>query len=48
VIGHPTAATREKGRAIYTTILDAIREAVFLAPADTDSDTLADAEPDVA
>jgi len=34
------AATAEKGRRIYQRILDAIRRAVFLAPADQESDTL--------
>lgn len=38
-VGHPTAATAEKGERIYRRILDAIRNAVFLAPAE-ESDTL--------
>lgn len=39
-VGHPTAATAAKGGRIYRTILDAIRRAVFLAPADRESDTI--------
>ena len=46
VVGHPLAATSEKGRAIYDRILASVRRAVFLAPEDVDSDTIADAEPD--
>jgi creatinine amidohydrolase len=40
VVGHPTAASAEKGERIYNRILDAIRKAVFLAPAAPESDTL--------
>jgi creatinine amidohydrolase len=40
VVGHPTAANAELGERIYRRLLDAIRTAVFLAPADTRSDTL--------
>lgn len=40
VVGHPTAATAEKGRRIYQRILYAVRRAVFQAAGD-DSDTLA-------
>jgi creatinine amidohydrolase len=43
VVGHPTAATPEKGRAIFNRLLAAIRRAVFIAPADAESDTIADA-----
>jgi len=39
-IGAPMAATAEKGRLIYHRILNAIRRAVFLAPAGQESDTL--------
>ncbi|MGH7476882.1 MAG: creatininase family protein [Longimicrobiales bacterium] len=39
-VGRPTAATREKGEAIYARILDAIRRAVFRPAEATDSDTL--------
>lgn len=46
VVGHPLAATAEKGRRIYHRIITAIRHAVFIAPADAESDTLADPEPD--
>jgi creatinine amidohydrolase len=40
VVGHPTAATADKGRAIYERFLEAVRRSVFLAPTDTESDTL--------
>lgn len=40
VVGYPTAATADKGRAIYERMLGAVRRAVFVAPADTESDTL--------
>ena len=46
VVGHPLAASREKGDAIYRRILDSIRRAVFIAPSDVESDTIADAEPE--
>jgi len=39
-LGHPTAATPEKGERIYHAILDAIRDAVFVVPAEEESDTL--------
>lgn len=39
-VGFPSAATAEKGRRIYTRILDAIRRAVFEVPAGEDTDTL--------
>lgn len=39
-VGRPTAATAEKGEAIYGRILQAIRRAVFLAPEDEETDTL--------
>lgn len=39
-IGYPTAATAAKGKKIYRRMLDAIRHAIFIAPADTDSDSL--------
>jgi creatinine amidohydrolase/Fe(II)-dependent formamide hydrolase-like protein len=39
VVGHPTAATAEKGKRIYQRILDTVRRVVFLAPdADDDAD----------
>ena len=38
-VGHPTAATAEKGERIYQRILDAIRRAVFTR-SDADTDTL--------
>jgi creatinine amidohydrolase len=40
VIGHPTAATAEKGARIYQCFLDAIRRAVFLLPSKPETDTL--------
>jgi creatinine amidohydrolase len=40
VIGHPTAATAEKGAAIYQCFLNAIRRAVFLLPSTQETDTL--------
>lgn len=40
VVGFPTAATAEKGRAIYERILGAVREALFGADAGTESDTV--------
>jgi creatinine amidohydrolase len=46
VVGHPLAASTDKGRAIYHRILDSIRRAVFIAPSDIESDTIADAEPE--
>jgi creatinine amidohydrolase len=39
-IGYPSAATALKGERIYHRMLDAIRNALFLAPADTESDSL--------
>lgn len=39
-IGRPSAATAEKGREIYRRILQSIGDAIFLTPADTDSDSL--------
>jgi creatinine amidohydrolase len=39
VVGHPTAASAEKGERIYARILAVIRRAVFVAP-DAESDTL--------
>jgi creatinine amidohydrolase len=39
-IGRPSAANAEKGEKIYRRILDAIRNAIFLVPADADSDSL--------
>ena len=41
VVGFPSRATADKGRRIYHRILAAIRRAVFLAPDETESDTLA-------
>lgn len=40
VVGHPTAATATKGERIYHCMLEAIRDAVFRAPVDADSDAL--------
>jgi hypothetical protein len=40
VVGRPTAATAEKGERIYLHILEAIRNAVFRAPPDEESDAL--------
>jgi creatinine amidohydrolase len=40
VVGRPTAATVEKGRAIYARVLDALRRAVFGAAAPDDTDTI--------
>jgi creatinine amidohydrolase len=39
VVGNPTAATAQKGQAIYERLLDTIRRAVFQAP-DLESDTV--------
>jgi creatinine amidohydrolase len=39
-VGHPTAASAEKGERIYRRILDGIRNAVFLRPKDSASDTI--------
>jgi creatinine amidohydrolase len=44
VVGHPLAATTEKGRAIYHRILATVRRAVFFAPVDVESDTIADGD----
>ena len=40
IVGHPTAATVEKGEAIYKRMLHVIGDAVFLAPRDVESDTI--------
>ena len=40
LVGFPSAATPEKGRLIYQRILDAVRRAVFVSPAEEESDTL--------
>jgi creatinine amidohydrolase len=40
VVGHPTAATPDKGRRIYQRILGAVRRAVFTSGDETESDTL--------
>jgi creatinine amidohydrolase len=48
VVGHPLAATTEKGRAIHERVMNAIRRAVFFAPADAESDTIADAAAETA
>lgn len=39
-IGYPSAATAAKGEEIYRRMLAAIRQAIFLAPPDTESDSL--------
>lgn len=39
-VGRPSAASAEKGRAIYERILEAIRRSVFTAPSADDTDTL--------
>ncbi len=39
-IGRPSAANAAKGEKIYQRILDTIRNAIFLAPTDADSDSL--------
>ena len=39
-VGHPTAATAEKGEAIYKRMLHVIGDAVFVAPRDVESDTI--------
>lgn len=39
-VGRPTAASEEKGARIYERILEAIRGAVFLAPADDETDAV--------
>ncbi len=44
IVGQPLAASAEKGGAIYWRLLDAVRRAVFLAPAGVESDTLADGD----
>jgi creatinine amidohydrolase/Fe(II)-dependent formamide hydrolase-like protein len=38
VVGHPTAATADKGERIYRRIIDAIRQTVFIAPGSADTD----------
>lgn len=40
IMGHPTAATVEKGEAIYKRMLHIIGDNVFLAPTDVESDTI--------
>lgn len=40
VVGHPTAASAEKGESIYKRMLHVIGDAVFVAPRDVESDTL--------
>jgi creatinine amidohydrolase/Fe(II)-dependent formamide hydrolase-like protein len=40
IVGHPTAATAEKGESIYKRILHIIGDNVFLAPKDAESDTI--------
>jgi creatinine amidohydrolase len=40
VVGRPTSATAEKGRAIYARVLDALRRAVFGAAPPDDTDTI--------
>jgi creatinine amidohydrolase len=39
-VGHPTAATAEKGESIYKRMLHIIGDNVFLAPKDVESDTI--------
>ena len=40
IVGHPTAATTEKGESIYKRMLHIIGDNVFLAPTDVESDTI--------
>jgi creatinine amidohydrolase/Fe(II)-dependent formamide hydrolase-like protein len=40
IMGHPTAATVEKGESIYKRMLHIIGDNVFLAPKDVESDTI--------
>jgi creatinine amidohydrolase len=40
VVGHPTAATAAKGESIYKRMLHVIGDAVFVYPADAESDTV--------
>jgi creatinine amidohydrolase len=40
VVGHPSAATAAKGESIYKRMLHVIGDAVFVAPADAESDTI--------
>jgi creatinine amidohydrolase len=40
IVGHPTAATRQKGERIFRRMLDVIGNAVFVAPVDVESDTI--------
>ena len=40
VVGRPTLATAEKGAAIYSRIVEAIKKAVFLPATESDTDTL--------
>jgi creatinine amidohydrolase len=40
IVGHPTAATVEKGEAIYKRMLHINGDTVFLAPKDVESDTI--------
>ena len=40
IVGHPTAATAQKGESIYKRILHIIGDNVFLAPKDAESDTI--------
>jgi creatinine amidohydrolase len=40
VVGYPSFATEDKGRAIYERLLDAIRRALFGADAEEDTDTM--------
>jgi creatinine amidohydrolase len=39
-IGRPSTASAEKGERIYRRMLDSIRQAIFLRPSDSDSDSL--------
>jgi creatinine amidohydrolase len=40
IMGHPTAATTQKGESIYKRMLHIIGDNVFLAPTDVESDTI--------